>query len=129
MKNANITPEGVLEIWSSEGSSPDDFNFLTGKHFVHHKKLKKRLENCNDWVESDGTKETKKILSGIGNIEYHHLETLDGEPIEAIALRLFNTKTRLWSIYWARRTGMEPGLFIRQWKNLGMELVYVFQQG
>jgi hypothetical protein len=42
----------------------------------------------------------RKILNGIGNID-NFKTALDGKPFEGMTLRLFNPKTRLWSIYWA----------------------------
>ena len=41
-----------------------------------------------------------KVLNGIGNID-NFLATFDGEPFEGMTVRLFNTNTKLWSIYWA----------------------------
>ncbi|WP_367867588.1 hypothetical protein [Pedobacter sp. WC2423] len=39
------------------------------------------------------------VLKGIGNID-NYLATFDGEPFEGMSVRLFNPKTKLWSIYW-----------------------------
>lgn len=41
-----------------------------------------------------------QILGGNGNID-KYTDTTSGKPYEGIALRLFNAKTKLWSIYWA----------------------------
>jgi hypothetical protein len=41
-----------------------------------------------------------RVLGGIGNID-NFLTTFDGVPFEGMSIRLFNPKTRLWSIYWA----------------------------
>ncbi|MEN2489362.1 hypothetical protein AAYQ05_16295 [Flavobacterium sp. B11] len=41
-----------------------------------------------------------KVLNGIGNID-NFLATFDGQPFEGMTVRLFNPKSRLWSIYWA----------------------------
>ncbi len=92
--------QGDLHIEPSFSSSPIDYNFLFGTHSVHHKKLKKRLSNCNEWIDIYGSKNTEPILSGIGNIEKHFL-TDNNRVVEAIALRLFNLSTKLWSLYWA----------------------------
>jgi hypothetical protein len=40
------------------------------------------------------------VLNGIGNID-NFLATFDGQPFQGMTLRLFNSKTKLWSIYWA----------------------------
>ena len=42
----------------------------------------------------------RQILGGVGNID-KYTELVSGKPYEGVALRLFNTKTKLWSIYWA----------------------------
>jgi hypothetical protein len=41
-----------------------------------------------------------KVLNGAGNID-NFLAAFDGEPFEGMTIRLFNPKTKLWSIYWA----------------------------
>ncbi len=101
MKNATLTPTGELILTASGSSSAADFNFLHGAHQVHHKKLKSRLTNNTKWVEFTGTHTQEALLNGMGNLEQQKMITVDGEPIEGIALRLFNPVTRLWSIYWA----------------------------
>ncbi len=100
MKNAIIDDKGEITITSSKTSNANDFNFLLGHHKVHHKKLKARLSENNDWVEFDGTHCMESLLIGIGNLERHFMN--DGErKTEGIALRLFNPTNNLWSIYWA----------------------------
>ena len=39
-------------------------------------------------------------MNGFGNT-YQFQAELGGEPFEGMTLRLFNPKTKLWSIYWA----------------------------
>lgn len=101
MKNATLSPSGELLITPSATSSAADFNFLVGRHTVHHKKLKSRLDNCREWMEFNGTHTQEILLNGMGNLEQQKTITADGEPIEGIALRLFDPDSRLWSIYWA----------------------------
>jgi hypothetical protein len=101
MPNFEFTPDGELKIIASENSSENDFDFLTGRHKVHHKKLKTRLNNCTEWIEFDGIQEMRQLLAGFGNLESHYMTSFTGNPVEGMALRLFNPATRLWSIYWA----------------------------
>jgi hypothetical protein len=101
MKNTTLTSNGELIIRPSSTSSAADFNFLVGKHRVHHKKLKSRLNNCIEWIEFEGTHTQEMLLNGIGNLEQQKMITVDAELIEGIALRLFDPVTKLWSIYWA----------------------------
>jgi hypothetical protein len=51
------------------------------------------------------------ILNGIGNID-NFLATFDGEPFEGMSMRLFNPKTKLWTIYWADSNEgiLQPGV-------------------
>lgn len=101
MPNFEFNPDGELKITASENSSENDFDFLVGRHKVHHKKLKTRLNNCTEWIEFDGTHEMRQLLAGFENLESHYMPSFAGKPIEGMALRLFNPATRLWSIYWA----------------------------
>src|SRR5688572_4420464 len=94
--NAN----GELIIKAFPTSSENDFDFYQGKWKLHNKKLKTRLNNCKEWTEFESTQEMYKVLNGLGNID-NYLATFDGEPFEGMTIRLFNPKTKLWSLYWA----------------------------
>lgn len=90
-------------INASKTSSSSDFDFYVGKWKLQNKKLKSRLNNCHEWIEFESTQEMYKILRGNGNID-NYLAVFDGVPFEGLSVRLFNPKTRLWSIYWADST-------------------------
>jgi len=96
----NFDNNGNLIITASASSSKNDFDFFVGKWRLHNKKLKTRLNHCTEWTEFESTQEMYKVLNGIGNID-NFLATFDGVPFEGMTVRLFNPKTRLWSIYWA----------------------------
>jgi hypothetical protein len=96
----NFDEKGDLLLISSSTSSKHDFDFFEGKWNLLNKKLKTRLNDCTEWIEFHSTQEMHKILNGIGNID-NFLATFDGEKFEGMSLRLFNPKTKLWSIYWA----------------------------
>jgi hypothetical protein len=89
-----------LEIVASKSSSQKDFDFLVGKWRIHNRKLKSRLSGCSEWTEFGAQVDCQKILNGFGNIDSFQT-TVDRRPFEGMSLRLFNPKTRLWSIYWA----------------------------
>ena len=91
---------GELIITASPTSSKNDFDFYQGKWRLKNKKLKTRLNNCIEWTEFESTQEMYKVLNGLGNID-NFLATFDGVPFEGMSVRLFNPKTKLWSIYWA----------------------------
>lgn len=91
---------GNLNILASANSSKNDFDFYEGKWKLHNKKLKTRLNNCTEWIEFESTQEMYRVLHGLGNID-NFLASFDGVPFEGMSVRLFNPKTKLWSIYWA----------------------------
>ncbi|MEP6633860.1 MAG: hypothetical protein ABJA62_06580 [Luteimonas sp.] len=91
---------GALVIRPSATSSDHDFDFLVGTWKLKNRKLTSRLTNSNEWSEFESRVEMHQILGGLGNID-KYTETVPGKPYEGVALRLFNPKTRLWSIYWA----------------------------
>lgn len=93
-------PNGDMLITASPTSSATDFDFYQGKWRLHNKKLKTPLNKCTEWIEFESTQEMYKVLHGLGNID-NYLATFDGVPFEGMSVRLFNTKTKLWSIYWA----------------------------
>jgi hypothetical protein len=95
-----LASNGELTITPSPSSSSNDFDFFVGKWNIHNRKLKARLQNCTDWLEFEATGEMKKILNGLGNTD-DFITTIDGQPFEGRTLRLFNPRTKLWSIYWA----------------------------
>ena len=99
----NFDAAGEFVITASPSSSQRDFDFFEGKWRLHNKKLRSRLNQCTEWIEFESTQEMHKVLNGIGNID-NFLAEFDGKPFEGMTVRLFNPKTRLWSIYWADST-------------------------
>lgn len=91
---------GALVIEASPTSSEHDFDFLVGNWKLRNRKLKSRLTNSSEWISFELRVEMRQVLNGLGNID-KYTETSSGKPYEGVALRLFNSRTRLWSIYWA----------------------------
>jgi hypothetical protein len=87
-------------------SAPTDFDFVIGDWNVKHRRLKKRLVDCDEWIEFDGAMSTRKILGGFGNLEDNVLR-FPTEEVRAIALRSYDPRTRNWSIWWL--DGRFPG--------------------
>ncbi len=100
MTTITLTTNGKPGAKPSATSSKNDFDFLTGEWNVHNKKLKSRLDNCNEWLEFDATQEMRKVLNGIGNVDIMKA-VIDEKEYEGMAIRLFDPATKLWSIYWA----------------------------
>ena len=90
----------------TENDGRNDFDFLIGTWKVHHRTLKKRLNESTGWVEFEGDTVSRKILNGLGILDENLIQTERG-PVHAMALRLFNPVSREWSIYWSTdRTGI-----------------------
>jgi hypothetical protein len=104
MVNAKIDNSGELIITPSESSSKHDFEFLDGKWTMDNRRLRCRLNNCTEWIAYESSSENLgPILNGIGNMDFYRTSynQVDNTPYEGITVRLFNPKTRLWSLYWA----------------------------
>jgi hypothetical protein len=101
--------KGQLQITASSNSSPADFDFLVGKWNMHNRHLNKRLANCHDWTEFDSSDVNAKILNGAADMDTcstTEFPGVEGKLFEGLTLRLFDPKTRLWSLYWvASNTG------------------------
>ena len=94
---------GESKVTASATSSQSDFDFLVGKWKMHNRRLNKRLEDCKDWTEFDSSDENFKILGGNGDMDTYSTTEMPGQEgklFEGVTLRLFNPKSRLWSLYW-----------------------------
>jgi hypothetical protein len=77
-------------------SAVHDFDFLHGSWSVHHRRLKQRGEGSRDWIEFEGTAETRPLLGGMCNIEENKI----GDESSGIALRCLDRSSGQWAIYW-----------------------------
>ena len=90
---------------STTARPSSDFDFLMGNWKVRHRYLVKRLADCHDWIEFNGSCEARKIR-GFGNIDENEIE-LPGDTYRGVSLRTWDPDARRWSIYWldSRRPG------------------------
>ncbi|MGL4597075.1 MAG: hypothetical protein ACRCYO_06090 [Bacteroidia bacterium] len=95
----SIAAPKKLEIKASANSSENDFDFLVGKWSVKNRKLKAVLSKSNEWTTFDSELHMRKTIGGFGNVENYYA-TFNEKPFEGMAVRLFNPKTKLWSVYW-----------------------------
>ncbi len=86
--------------------APRDFDFIHGHWRVRHRRLKQRLQGCQDWVSFEGLSSTRPVLGGYGNLEDNLLQLPEGE-VRAVALRSYDPARRQWSIWWL--DGRLPG--------------------
>ncbi len=96
----HVDGTGALTIAPSATSSRHDFDYLIGNWNLKNRKLKSRLTGSTEWIDFTSRVEMHPILDGLGNID-KYTEPTTPKPYEGVALRLFDPKTRLWSIYWA----------------------------
>jgi hypothetical protein len=97
----HFASDGALDIKASATSSEHDFDYLVGNWKLRNRKLKSRLTHSTEWSDVfESRVEMHQILNGVGNID-KYTDNAGGAPYEGVALRLFDRKTKLWSIYWA----------------------------
>lgn len=100
MRAFSISPDGTLAVTASRTSSSGDFDYLIGRWNIRNRTLKEPLAGSDEWKEFDATQECTPVLLGQGNIDVFHA-TLGGKPFEGLTTRLFDPRSRLWTIYWA----------------------------
>ena len=85
-----------------------DFDFYYGDWLIRNERLRERLVGSEDWETFDATQTCAPILGGLGNIDDFHTDWSGG--FIGMTLRLFDPKTKKWSIYWASNRGgvLEP---------------------
>jgi hypothetical protein len=88
---------------TNEHDGRRDFDFLFGRWTVANHKLINPLDpGSADWTEFESYVETQPILNGLGNIDQYFAPEFPNRPgFEAIALRLFDSRSRAWRIWWA----------------------------
>jgi hypothetical protein len=77
-----------------------DFDFLMGVWRCRHRYLAKRLADCHEWLEFDGTCAARKILDGYGNADESEIR-LPERTYKGMTVRTYDPTKDLWSIYWA----------------------------
>ena len=95
---AKTSPPGEAVV-DRDGQHGFDFEFGSWK--IHLKRLEGRLVGSTKWLEFDGTSVTRKVWSGLAQLEEFETDSPGGGHIEGMTLRLFDPKTRQWSIYWS----------------------------
>src|SRR5580704_9402400 len=91
----------------TERDGQHDFDFEIGTWKIHLSRLQDRLVGSKTWVQFDGTSVTRKVWDGRANLNEFETDSPTGH-IEGLTLRVYNTKTHQWSIYWANST--DPAL-------------------
>src|SRR5512139_2043010 len=76
-----------------------DFDFFMGIWKCRHRYLVRRLADCHDWIEFDGSCAARKILDGYGNMDEGDI-ALSSDRYRGMSLRTWDPETDRWSIYW-----------------------------
>jgi hypothetical protein len=97
---------GIAPRTAEAGPAVHDFDFYMGSWRVHHRRLKERLANSNEWQEFEGASTAWPLLGGAGNVDDNVLELPSG-TYRAISLRSYDPVNDTWSIWWL--DGRNPG--------------------
>lgn len=91
---------------NKEGNGDDDdvggvhdFDFFIGSWRVHHRRLKERLTDNQEWNEFSGTCASRKILGGLGNMDDNILDLPEG-TYYAVTVRTYDRAKDQWTIWW-----------------------------
>lgn len=94
---------GVWNVKAPVDDGHEGFNFLLGSWKTHYKRLRHPLSNNHDWYGCDGTSVVKSFWSGAGNLEDGDLRCSTGAYISGVTLRLYNTNTHQWQLWFGTR--------------------------
>lgn len=85
-------------------SAIHDFDFLVGTWVSHQRRLKTRLQGCDEWETFTATSCVQALPGGVINFD-----TLVAEAWRpgwvGMTLRVFNPVTNLWSLHWVTNEG------------------------
>jgi hypothetical protein len=106
-QTTQASSETASQQAGAERDGQHDFDFEIGTWKIHLSRLQDRLVGSKTWVQFDGTSVTRKVWDGRANLNEFETDSPTGH-IEGLTLRVYNTKTHQWSIYWANST--DPAL-------------------
>ncbi|MGK9171005.1 hypothetical protein KXR53_32215 [Inquilinus limosus] len=116
-QNAAAAPDTA----SADGQH--DFDFEIGTWKTQMKVLAEPLsESPNEWLEFDGTSTVRKVWDGRANLLELEADSPTGHHIEGLSLRLYNPKSRQWSLHFsnARVGTLTPPVYGRFTNGRGM---------
>jgi hypothetical protein len=92
----------------SPNDGRDGFDFLYGTWRTHYRLLRHRLVHDRVWYSCEGTSFVRPFWNGYGNLEDGDL-TCPNRYVGGLTLRLYDPKTRAWSLWWGtRKLGVVP---------------------
>jgi hypothetical protein len=81
-----------------------DFDFEIGTWRTHLKRLAHPLSGSNEWLEYEGVTTVRKVWNGRANLVELTADGPDGH-FEGLNLRLYNPRSRQWSLNFANSSG------------------------
>lgn len=78
-----------------------DFDFIHGTWRIHNRRLRNPLTGSTEWYEFEGRSVERPLWDGQGNLEEYEAVLPDGTRLRGLALRLYDPKTKRWSIHWS----------------------------
>lgn len=85
-------------------SAAHDFDFLIGSWTSRQRRLKHRLQGCDDWETFTASSTVQPLPGGVGNVDALAAEAWRAGWV-GLSLRIFNPVTQLWSIHWVTNDG------------------------
>ncbi len=89
-----VIPQAAVP--SQDGSQ--DFDFLYGTWKMHNRRLVKRLQGCQEWVEFESTNECHPLPGGMGNQDIYRSDYWPN--FVGLTFRFYNPENGKWSLYW-----------------------------
>jgi hypothetical protein len=102
---------------NTDQSTQHDFDFNFGTWKTHVMRLQHPLSSSHTWLEYDGISTVSKVWNGRASLFELEVSGPAG-PIEGVGLRLYNPKSRQWSLNWASSSDgtMQPPM-IGEFRN------------
>jgi hypothetical protein len=79
--------------------APGDFDFLSGRWNVRHRRLRQRLVGSDEWDEFGGTFANWPVLGGYGNVGDNVMEFPSG-TVRGVGFRSFDPAAKQWLSWW-----------------------------
>lgn len=102
------TSQSSAEHASVTRDGQHDFDFEIGSWRTHLSRLLHPLTGSTTWVDYEGTTSVRKVWNGRANLIELEVDGPAGH-IEALSLRLYNSKARQWSLNFANSSGGSIG--------------------
>jgi hypothetical protein len=102
-------PQENAQSASAVRDGQHDFDFNIGVWKTHIKRLQHPLTGSKEWIDVSGTVTVAKVWNGRANLEEIEADGTTGH-LEGLTLRLYNSESRQWYLYWANSRGGTLGI-------------------